>query len=441
MKQVWRACTALLLGVLLLWNSGCGFPAFFAEEFFAAPRGSGEQEGLLQALEAYLAQATGQDQPEYRLKYPQEGADLTAFVFLDADGAAACDAAVFYTCPAQSARARLLYLHKQDGVWAGVCDLEGRSETVRSALPRDLDGDGVAELLVGWDLYNARDGYLTVYSIAPQNGAAACRALYETLYTSLLTADMDGQAGEELLLLHILHTEHHVSARLAGCRKGELREWGGVRLDGSIIRFTGFQAAVLADGTHAVFADGVKDGGSLLTELIVWNGETLSAPLYHADSNQTTLTVRESGLPSADVDHDGVPEWPVSQRLPGYESCEPAQALYQTTYYQWDGGTASARPVLTALVNGADGYMIVLGNDLRGRVTAAYDPARRLYEVRRAEDGAALLRVICAADGAIPPDYLRLMTRGTAQYGFWVPADGDRLISEEQARYMITFLS
>ena len=435
-----RAALAAGLLACLLGLSGCGAINLNADGLLRAPKQTGDRDGVQQALAQYLAEQMDTDEPDYTLKYPKEGNQLTSFLFLDGEEEAA-KAVAFYGCPKRSANVRILYLEKENGVWRGVSDLEGYSEDIGQVFLSDLDADGQGELLVGWNLPNTRDLRLMAYDVLSGETGDYLAAVYDTSYTALVTADMTAVPGEELLLLNIVSTESNVSARLLAYGDGAFREQGNVRLDGGITRFTKWQA-VRWSKENGVFLDGAKGNGVTVTELVLWDGEKLTAPLYNAQENITTLTARESGLPFADVDNDGVPEWPISQRLPGYEEATADAALYQTTYYRWEPEGGSARQVLTAVVNAADGYMAVLGNDLRGQVTAVYRKPERLLELQTAADGTPLLRVCtCSRAEKLPEGYQLLRQGETLQVAFCVPETGAAVLTDEQARYMITFLS
>ena len=99
----------------------------------------------------------------------------------------------------------------------------------------------------------------------------------------------------------------------------------------------------------------------------------LETPFYRAEDKLTTLTARESSIPLMDIDGDGMVEWPLSSRLPGYETVDAADALWKTTWMTWDYATRQSRQVFSCVMNERDGYYVLFDESWDGKVTAIYD--------------------------------------------------------------------
>lgn len=436
MSKLVRRLAAFCLAATAFCSGGCRFISLDADGLLRAPKLTGDQAGVQGALEDYVVRQSGQ--ADYTLKCPKGGENLTSFLFLDQQ-TEPTRAVAFYACPTLSANVRILYLEKQEEVWQGLTDIEGNSEDIGQVFLGDVDADGQQELLIGWDLYTTRDHRLKVYDITHREAGPSLQVIYDTTYSAMVLADMTGTQAEDLLLFNIVTTEEHVSARLLCYEQGGFTEKGSTRIDGSIVQIKNGTAVQWSDATAGVFVDGVKDGRIFVTELILWDGTALTAPFYQADKNRTARTARESNLPCADTNGNGVPEWPLGVRLPGYEQTDIDQTMWQTTYYEWTGQSEQA--TVTAIVNAADGYRIELGADLADGVTAVYQQAERMLEMRAADTGEALLRVRIDAAGKPLPDGYRLLQQTEAmQCTFWVPEQKDALITPEQARYMIVLI-
>ncbi len=83
-----------------------------------------------------------------------------------------------------------------------------------------------------------------------------------------------------------------------------------------------------------------------------------------------------------DIDGDGMVEWPLSSRLPGYETVDAADALWKTTWMTWDYATRQSRQVFSCVMNERDGYYVLFDESWDGKVTAIYDRDTRLLQFR-----------------------------------------------------------
>ena len=104
-----RLFILLTVWLLVFYASGCQLVSLNADSLLRAPKLTGDQAAVQQALEQYIVSRVGETQADYTLKYPKDGDRLTSFLFLD-HTEEPTRAMAFYCCPALSANARILYL-------------------------------------------------------------------------------------------------------------------------------------------------------------------------------------------------------------------------------------------------------------------------------------------------------------------------------------------
>lgn len=400
-----------------------------------APRPTGEQRAIQQALDSYIVHAGGGR--EYILKYPQDGDYLSAFVMEDIDADKEEEAIAFYQFVGEGQTTHIHLLDKVDGKWQSISDLEGFSSDISGVAFGDLDGDGVRELLAGWSVYNSRDRLLGVYSLADEEITVISDDQY---YTKLLVTDFIAPGKDDLLLFQLDTAQNAAVVRLKSLQAGVLRELGQASIDGYIRSFGDYCVGKLADGLYGVYLDGYKDADTTITELIYWDGEQLRTPFYNESDNITSLTARQTAIPCMDIDGTGdresTVEWPMCSRLPGYEEDAAADAMWLTEWVNWQYRDQTEQRLFASIVNTADRYYLMIPeawldeeNGWSGSVTADYDAA------------AHELRVFAYKDERADAPFLTVRLGTTeesdrddeGEYLEMVDGDGNRI------RYRITY--
>ena len=373
--RVAMACIALV-GLL----TGCSAIGLNVETQLIPPDNSGEQQAIREALDAYVRSHTASgESADYTLKYPSAGHYLSAFITLDevekhtvlspeTATAALSDetagvpntAIAFYRRNSENALVHInLLKRKDDGSWASVADVEGEGEAVNRVDFGDLDKDGTPELLIGWHLYNTRDSRLGIYEL--DNGLTA--RPFSAPYTDLVVGDITGDGADDILLLSIMTGTRLASAQLFTYRENGVVEHGHTMLDSDIVGFGGHIIAKLSDEMNGVFLDCHKEQNAMITELIYWEDGKLQAPLCDQMLQFNSVTAREVSIASRDIDGDGVVEWPVTTRMPGFEDTEFSKTLWHTEWCYWNHATQQIKTEFIALIPAEDGYMLRLRED------------------------------------------------------------------------------
>lgn len=406
-----RIFTAVLAGLCALLLSGCNALGIDVEDYMRPPKSTGEQEAIQQALETYIeSHAEKGGVTDYILKYPKEGDYRSAFILVDqvqpnragilspsntnqtaASNTASTEdatlAVAFYRLNMDLARTHVNYLRKINGEWVSVSDVEGSSEEISRVSFGDLNGDGFPELLVGWSQYNTRNQKLSVYFLYDTLEEQAV----DKIYTHMLVNEFSRPGQDDLLIFSA--TDFQTTVELMTYQNGHLVVRDTASLDAGIQRFGDAKVVALSGTVNGVFLDCYKDSNTTITELIFWDAAAnegegeLQMPFYRPEDQLTTLTARESSIPCMDIDGDGMVEWPVSTRLPGYETANANNALWKTTWMEWDYATRQSRQEFSCVVNDRDGYYVLFDESWEGRVTAVYDKDARLLQFRLVGEG------------------------------------------------------
>lgn len=388
--------TSLLLAMVLLC-AGCSLDV---EQFLRPPKTQGEQQAVQRALETYIRDS-GQSGSRYTLCYPVEGQHTAAFILCDADGKPtdnddtdAALAVAFYAMSVTPNDTHINMLRRQGDEWVSVADIVGASSDILQVAFGDLDGDGTRELLTGWDTYNSRDHRLKVFSMSE----GLKKLSDDRLYTRLFTGNLTANDQDSLLLLRIAGNGE-VYASLETMQKNRLASMGRVFLDGQIQQFTAMTLCRLTDDVNGLYIDAIKGTDTAVTELVYYDEDGLHAPFCDQRSMVNTATARPSGFAMRDVDGDAVVEIPNCTLLPTHTVEESmADYAYRTDWIRWEYETREFVPSLSAILNGEDGYLIALDEQLRDTVTTTYATESRELTILSMEDARVLMRLRVPTD-------------------------------------------
>jgi len=400
-----RWLIVMLVICVTLSMTGCSFLNFDMDTTLRAPHAAGEQDAIQTALEEHIHQLESSVLseesaiPAYVLKYPKMGSYRSAFIMKDIDGDDKEDALAFYATAPDGANTHIVMLSKQNGQWVCMDDIEGLATEIERVNFGDLNNDGVMELFTGFSMYDTRDRRLMLYTW--EDGHFVER--YSDTYTNMIVASVVQEGRDDFLLYRIQAAEEKTTVRLLSMEEDTIVEKSSASLDGKIQQFLDYSFAELPSGGRALYQDCLKTSGTLVTELIVWDGDHLEAPLYDPLENITTHSARESSLPVGDIDFDGELEWPQSFRMPGDELTAASEVLlWMSDWYAWNDETDQPVKKLTNIVNTADQYYLKVPDEWIGNITARYAPSQRslsILEVTDGKIGDELIRLVAIPQG------------------------------------------
>jgi len=421
---------------ILLSCTGCSFVNLDMETQLRAPHAVGEQSAIQTALEQHIYDANAQtgdtSTVSYVLKYPKMGEYRSAFVMKDIDGDSVEDALAFYALQPEGAKTHIAVLKKKGGKWKCVDDIEGLATEIERVTFGDLNGDGLAELMTGFSMYNTRDRRLMLYSWSGEQFVSR----YSDTYTHMIVGNIARTDRDDVLLFRLNAESEKTTVRLMSMEDEELVEKGSALLDGHILQFGDYAFASFDKNVRGVFQDCAKDVETTITELIVWDGETLSAPLYDPVGNLTTLSARKSSIPSMDIDNDGVIEWPRSYYRDGESANEDAERMI-SEWYSWDHIKQLPIKEMTNITVLSDGYYVTVPESWINTITASYDKKARTLVVKElTEDGEAgdiLFKIVALDVGKENPDdkeeYLFLDSAEKTRYEIVYNKNSDKEIN------------
>ena len=161
LKSVIKALFILALILSLTLLSACSGLSITADDFLSPPRANGELYEVEKTLKSTVKTA-------YTLKYPTAGEYRSAYILTDLKGSGANEFAMAFFSTVNEENSTFMNLKLMQKVrsnWISVSDILVNAVGVERVEIADLNGDGIKEITVGWNVYGGMDKKVTVYTL------------------------------------------------------------------------------------------------------------------------------------------------------------------------------------------------------------------------------------------------------------------------------------
>ena len=347
---------------------GCNVFSQDTAELLSPPGLSGDAAPIAEAISS---SAGG----EYTLKYPSRGNFRSPVVQNDIDSDGILEAFAFYSRTVSNETAMYLsVITSENGKWTPRAQYKTVAGGVDKIEFCDLDGDGVQEIIVGWEIYGTSEMRLAVYKL---QGRKIEEKMYQQ-YTNFVCCDLDEDGTSEILVINLNSAEQENSAMLYSLKNGTPSFLYGCELDKTVKSVNDPVVSGLSSGKTAVYIDEIKGVGAV-TEVLFVEKNRLVNPLLNPESRETTATLRASGYSVKDINGDGIVEIPVQEAVPSVTLSKSNEIMYLTGWYSFNGEALTNQ--LTTLINNNDGYYYTVSARLVGHLAVLKDETRHLREL------------------------------------------------------------
>ena len=347
-------CAATLAAVAIVLISGC--LRISADDLYRLPQISEEHQRLQADLDLILFEGA-----EYSA--PRSGQNRQSIQLHDLDGDGIDEVLAFFSVPSDSAlKIYIFQMLEGDYVIAEI--IEGVGTAFDSVRYLDMDGDGVMEIVVGWQMGDALR-HMSIYSIKDFHSVL----LAGEEYYILAEYDLDADGNAEIITIRLPSQEAGAVAEVfALMPDGEIVQYK-TRLSNGIETIARVLPGRLVDGVPAIFieSEGKFENGDLVTDICVFQNGIFSNISVAVPSGVSEETVRETvrmRILSSDINKDGIVKVPIPRLL---------KAQSETAYYAIDWYAFSSKGIgklsLTTYHNNTDEWFLVLPFDWRGKVS------------------------------------------------------------------------
>lgn len=374
-KNAFKALSLVLIFITVFCMSGCSLNFFSIESMLSPPRLHGKNGEVQKAFYELMSAKN------IKLKTPAKGDFKSSFILRDLNGNGEEEALVFYSDSGVDTSVRLCLLESVNDTWVIASDIKGMGSGVYGVEFCDFNNDGKTEILVGWSLFENKSARsVCAYSIEDgDNGVLTLKALLNEYYTSHIVADLDNNGLDDLIILYLDDTAEQPKTyfRAFSFTGGsEMFKFSELNLDSAAISVAGINSDTVKvennDVTRIVI-DFYKTENSVFTEVVHWNKSKLKS--VNVIKNASVTTVRNSGVLTDDIDHDGKYEVPVPEKVninDGEISAKVGKETYSFVKFKWLNvyGDVSEGNVYT-VYNPVHNYLFKISND--NKMTVRFD--------------------------------------------------------------------
>ncbi|MGI6279148.1 MAG: FG-GAP repeat domain-containing protein [Acutalibacteraceae bacterium] len=362
-------CVFYTLAILI---SLCGCDIFTVDtaELLSPPPLPADMRPIDEAIKKSAAKG-------YKLQYPSRGDYRSAIVQQDIDNDGILEVFAFYST--QGEESTVMHINAivyNRGEWHSVAKQQIVAGGVDKLDFCDLDGDGIQEILVGWEIYGSSELQLAVYSLS--KNTLTQRMLQQ--YTHFVPCDLDEDNHNEIFIVKSLPSQALNTASLYTITNAGVAETGSCELDSTVKTINEPKYSTLSNGKPAMYIDEIKGVGAV-TEVIFLEKGRLVNPLRSTDSRETVRTLRSAAFETKDINDDGILEIPIQTDVPMVARSEIREKIYLTNWCSFNGEALTNQ--LTAAMNTSDRYYYVIPKKWVDRIAILKDPESSLMEIYR----------------------------------------------------------
>ena len=342
---------SLMAAIISVFLTGC--LRITADDLYSLPEVSQEYLKLQAQINVLLNQG-------WEYAPPARGPNRQAVQLIDLNGTGTGEVIAFFSFPADS-KLMVSIFELIEGDYTEVETIEGVGTEIESVRYVDMDGDGIMEIIIGWQMGPALR-YMEIYSITDFHTQAIVSGVE---YSEIAIYDMTNDGTDDVLIFRLpTQDTGAVSEIFSLMPDGEIVH-GEARLSTGIESISRILTGKLIDGTQAIFADseGTFENGSLVTDIFTIRDDSYTNISLSSDTGVSDRTVRHR-MASADINNDGIIKVPALRLL---------KAQSETEYFAIDWytfrRTGTSAPALTTYHNNFDEWFLILEPDWREKVS------------------------------------------------------------------------
>ena len=290
----------------LFFLAGCSIAE--VDELYSLPRAPQEYLALQELIDAEITGGS-----EYSA--PTAGSLRQSIQLTDLDGDGTNEALAFLRN--RQLQPEICIYRKDGATYKSAGRIVGDGTAIGRVEYVDLNGDGVSELIVSWEV-NAEMRLLKAYSIKDWTPAV----LLTASCVDFLIGDPDSDGTADILSLNLETSGGKVDMYTLNGHGDVLKK--SDKLSASLKSANRFRIGTITGGIPAIFVEGqylAQDSSYLLTDIIICSDGELKN-ITRSSQTEDSAAKRQYPVYSTDIDGNGTFDVPFVEKLPGPVSAE-----------------------------------------------------------------------------------------------------------------------
>ena len=355
MRSFWKKSVLLALALTLTWLvSGCSFFSS-AESLFTLPRLPIEYTDLSNQIQTLLAEG-------YEYASPTGGRNIQSVQMVDLDGDGDEEAVAFFRRGNDEKPLKIFVFRANEESYDLLCTVESSGTAVDSVYYRDLTGDGVSELVVGWRISS------DVQTVAAYSIAARPVLLMQSSYIRSSIEELDGDGVPSLLVLRA-DDQGNSLAEFYSWQEDKMGVSYTARLSGTMAELASGNvvSGALTGKSRGIYITGISDESVATTDVLTYReGAGLVNVALDQWTGSSGLVCPYLQLKPQDIDGDGIVEVP----KPRTDSMGQPTGVVEWLRLDEQGWTDLA---MTTYHDVSGGWYFVLPGSWSGRVKVLHN--------------------------------------------------------------------
>ena len=351
--RIWRKLLVLTASVMLsLVLTGC-LADSTVEDLFTLPQPPIEYTDLSSTIASLISGG-------YEYASPTAGQNIQSVQMVDLNTDGENEAVAFFRDPSDEKPLKIMLFRILDGSYELAATIESSGTAIERVEYRDMNGDGMQELVVGWKISS------DVQNVAVYAAGKEPTVLMQSNYTRYSIQEMDGDGIPSLMVLRS-DAEGASVAEFYGWRSEAMTLVYRSPLSSTMAAISGGSvvSGLLDEDTPAVFVTGINEEGMAVTDILACrdNGTLTNAALSSLTGLSAVIHPYRQLQPQ-DLDGDGIIEIPAPAVTS--ELGSRSDGFVDWLHCDVDGEISC---VLSTYHSLSDGWYLVLPEDWTGRVT------------------------------------------------------------------------
>jgi len=388
-----RILQLILCFGLILTLSGCMFK--MVDELYALP----ELPDTYQQLQVKLDEVMKELDAEYAAPLSGSHTATVQLHDLNGDGVSESTVAFFRVNSTEDPLRIMIFRQRTDGAYEVEYTLSGDGTAIDSISYVDLDGDGVKDILVSWQI-SAQVHTLTAYQLSANDAIELAHMAYNDSFTVF---DLDRDNQQELLVVQLDESSEDADrVEFYDLESGQmvLAATAPMSRGADTVPSGGMHTGFLQGNIPALYVD-VTCGEATVTDIFAMRDGAFTNITLNPNSGVSTETMRYySDVKTQDINQDGIIEIPKPTQTEFTNG--QVSTFWLINWRQFDIN-GNAYTVQINYHNLTDGWYLNIPGHWAGLVTLSRDDSRSSWGER-----AVVFALWSGVEDLPPTEFLRI---------------------------------